>query len=558
MCGIWALINLCKKNNIDVSKLFQDFWNTKNRGPDSSYFENYNNVYVGFHRLAIMDITFKSNQPFVIQENERTIIFICNGEIYNFKELIEKYNLPKSDSDCMTIPELYLKYTKENKYEDFVKLFENDIKGEYAFVLVEFNKFNVLKYVIVGRDQVGIRPLYYHPITNQSKTMIFSSEIKSTNTFTDIIKEYPPGTLTKYVFNEEGEYKYLKENKFNTYLLTKSVIYSEDIYLENVKMAVINSVKRRLNADRPIAFLLSGGVDSSLVAAISAKTLDYPINTFCCGMSEGTDLQYARLVAKHIGSNHTEVFFTPEEGLDAINDVIWTTETWDTTTIRASVGQYIVSKYIGTKTDAKVVLVGEGPDEICSSYLFNWYAPNDEQLHKTAVEYVENIHYYDSKRGDRCIARWGLEGRVPLLDPEFINVYWSIPAHLRMPVTKGIEKWWLRKAFDNTDILPEQVLWRKKEAFSDGVSSKEKSWFQIIQDFINDKVSDEELYEANLKYPYCTPKTKEAYYYRKIFCEMFGELRQDIIPNYWQPKWSNDGTEIKEYIDPSARVLNIY
>jgi asparagine synthase (glutamine-hydrolysing) len=296
-------------------------------------------------------------------------------------------------------------------------------------------------------------------------------------------------------------------------------------------------------------------------------------------MNEGTDLKFARMVAKHIGSAHTEVLFTPQDGLDAIPDVIRTIESWDTTTVRASVGQYLVSRYIGTQTDCKVVMVGEGPDEVCSSYLFNWYAPSGDALDKCAKEYVRNIHYYDVKRSDRCICRWGLEGRVPLLDPEFIKAYWGVPPNERMPTFKNMEKWWLREAFSGTGVLPDAVLWRKKEAFSDGVSAapsttshtgadmvsvghpKEpvsKSWFQIIQEWVETKVSDEELANASEKYPYCTPKTKEAYYYRRVFCEIFGENRQKIIPGYWQPKWYANGQEVTEYIDPSARVLGVY
>ena len=560
MCGIWTFIKLMK-HDIDLTKLFQDFWNIKMRGPDNSYFENYKNVWVGFHRLAIMDTSFASNQPFVFQEKERTVVFICNGEIYNFRELIEKYNLPiVTNSDCMTIPELYLKYTKENKLEEFYKLFESEIKGEFAFILLEFDRLKNLSLVIAGRDQIGIRPLYYHDINDNSNNMIFCSEIKGTNSFEGEIKEFPPGNLITFTFDNFGNYKKKEKINFETVYNNVSLMLSPNNYLAHVKDAVINSIKRRLDADRPLAFLLSGGVDSSLVAGISSKLLGYPIRTFCCGMNEGTDLIYARKVAKHIGSHHTEVFFTPEEGLDAIRDVIWTTETWDTTTIRASVGQYIVSKYIGNNTDAKVVLVGEGPDEICSSYLFNWYGPNDNSsaIHNTAVEYVKNIHYYDSRRGDRCISRWGLEGRVPLLDPEFINAYWNIPSNQRHPKYMNMEKWWLRKAFDNTDIIPDEVLWRKKEAFSDGVSGKEKSWFQIIQDYVEDKVTDDELENASIDFPYCTPKTKEAYYYRKVFCELFGKDRQTVLPNYWQPKWLADGTEVKDYVDPSARTLTVY
>jgi asparagine synthase (glutamine-hydrolysing) len=563
MCGIWTYINLLKKNK-DIVKLFQDYWHIKNRGPDNSYLENYGNVWVGFHRLAIMDTSFKSNQPFVFQENERTVIFTCNGEIYNYKELIDKFQLPiKTNSDCMTIPELYLKYTRENKLNEFYELFQETIKGEFAFVLLEFDRLKNLKLVISGRDQIGIRPLYYHPVSDSIKEMIFSSEIKGTNSFEGEITEFPPGYIKTFSIDDFGGVKssaYQFKNVCCTLPRIKLDSHTDltEFHLENVKKSVINSIKRRLDSDRPLAFLLSGGVDSSLVAAISAKLLGTPIRTFCCGMNKGTDLEYARKVADHIGSYHTEVFFTPEEGLDAIKDVIWKTETWDTTTIRASVGQYIVSKYIGTKTDAKVVLVGEGPDEVCSSYLFNWYAPNGRELHETALEYVDKIHYFDSRRGDRCISGWGLEGRVPLLDPEFIKAYWTIPCEDRMPQSKGIEKWWLRKAFDGTNLLPSEVLWRKKEAFSDGISSKEKSWFQMIQEYIEPLVSDEELRNAKEKYPHCTPQTKESYYYRKLFCEFFGEKRQKVLPSYWQPKWSADGKVVTSYVDPSARTLTAY
>jgi asparagine synthase (glutamine-hydrolysing) len=555
MCGIFAYIKLLKYKNVDNSKLFQDFWNLKPRGPDNSYLENYGDVWIGFHRLAILDTSFKSNQPFVFQEKDRTVIFICNGEIYNFRELIEKYDLPiNTNSDCMTIPELYLKYTRnEGNVKDFFDLFQNNIKGEFAFVMFEFDRLKNLKKIFASRDQIGIRPLYTN--TTITDELIFSSEVKGINSYDGEIEEFPPGCITLYNFDDLGKQVDKTIYTFKNVYVQDNFTSSEEYHLQSVKNAVINSVKRRLDSDRPLAFLLSGGVDSSLVASISAKLLGYPIRTFCCGMNEGTDLIYARKVAEHIRSNHTEVLFTPQDGLDAIRDVIWKTETWDTTTVRASVGQYIVSKYIGTKTDAKVVLVGEGPDEVCSSYLFNWYAPSGKALHQTALEYVENIHYFDSRRGDRCLSGWGLEGRVPLLDPEFIEAYWNIPAEMRMPQYKGIEKWWLRKAFDGTELLPNEVLYRTKEAFSDGVSSKEKSWFQIIQEYVESLVSDKDLEDAANIYPHCTPQTKEAFYYRRVFCNFFGENRQTIIPHYWQPKWNADGEEVTEYVDPSARTL---
>ena len=551
MCGIWAFIELIKKST-NHQKLYQDFMNIKHRGPDFSSFQTIKNLTIGFHRLSIINPKFHANQPYIIEENDRTIIFVCNGEIYDFKNLINEHNLKMdSNSDCMTIPLLYLKYTTFNQYQgtdikDFSKLFINNIKGEFAFLLFEFDNLQNLKHIVIGRDQIGIRPLYWHKPNKDSKGIIFSSEIKGMTNFKDTIQEFNPGCIVKINIDDFGLLNNQESYNFKTVYDT---IPSDQI-LENIKLSVINSIKRRLCADKPIAFLLSGGVDSSLVAAISSKLLGQPIKTFCCGLSEGTDLLYARKVAEHIGSTHTEVFFTPEEGLNAIKDVIWTTETWDTTTIRASVGQYLVCKYIGTKTDAKVVMVGEGPDEVCSSYLFNYYAPNGEELHQAAKDYVEHIHIYDGRRADRCISHWGLEGRIALLDPEFIENYWEIPSEKRHPKYKGIEKWWLRQAFEGSNILPNEVLWRKKEAFSDGISGKTKSWFEIIQDYITPLVSEE--FKQNPIGP-----TIEAHYYKKIFIEFFGEERLNIIPGYWQPRWDSNG-KLNSYTDPSARTLSIY
>lgn len=578
MCGIWALVPLKQKGTIDPKgaidpKWFQDFYQLKHRGPDHSSFEIYKNIVIGFHRLAIIDDRFTANQPFIIEEQQRTIMFICNGEIYNYKELIEMYQLPLSiKNDCQVIPEIYKQMQNLGRDRDFFHVIKNDVIGEFAFTLFEFDHLKNLRKIIVARDEIGIRPMYYHPYTDASDSLLFTSELKGALHYKGTMQEFPPGHIHTYTVNQLGEVK-VNDSNYSTVYATNQYFNGDTTYfnkvlpspeekpmselLNMVQKSVVHSVERRLSADKPFAFLLSGGVDSSLVAALSAKMLGKPIRTFCCGMREGTDLEFARKVAAHIGSTHTEVFFTPEDGLNAIPDVIRTIESWDTTTVRASVGQYLVSKYIGTQTDCKVVMVGEGPDEVCSSYLFNWYAPNENALDKAAKDYVANIHYYDVKRADRCISRWGLEGRVPLLDPEFIMAYWTIPPDMRMPTYKNMEKWWLREAFAQTDILPTDVLWRKKEAFSDGVSG-EKSWYQIIQEWVEDKVTEEEMASAALQYPYCTPTTKEAFYYRKIFCNIFGEHRQKVIPGYWQPRWSADKKEVTAYMDPSARVLDVY
>ena len=559
MCGIWAFINLIKNKQINYNNLYNDFMKIKHRGPDLSIFQTiYNNIIIGFHRLAIMDPTFTSNQPYILEDNDRTIIFLCNGEIYNFKELIKNHNLDiNNNSDCLVIPKLYIKYTEYNSISDtnidtFINLFvhnKNSIKGEFAFILLEFDKLQNLKHVIIGRDEIGVRPLYYNKINNNTTELLFSSEIKGMGSCNYSISEFTPGLIMKLNINnicgikDHNLYNFKTVYNVNSYTLFNS----DEIYLEKIRTSVINSIKRRLTSDKPIAFLLSGGVDSSLIAAISSKILNIPIKTFCCGMSKGTDFKYAKMVADHIKSNHTEVIFSKEEGLNVIDDVIYTTETWDTTTVRASVGQYLVCKHIGQHTDCRVILVGEGPDEVCSSYLFNYYAPSSIELHNTAVEYVENIHMYDGRRADRCISKWGLEGRIAFLDPEFIEAYWSIPAEWRHPKYKDIEKWWLRKAFEKYDILPHDVLWRKKEAFSDGVSDKEESWYEIIQNHIKTQ---------ELEYDEIVAPTLEAFYYKKIFINHFGENRLDILPNYWQPKWL--GSDNNKYVDPSARTLNIY
>jgi asparagine synthase (glutamine-hydrolysing) len=549
MCGIWALIEkTSKQQNVDISKYLSDFWALKHRGPDNSHFETFNQVYVGFHRLAIMDTSFKSNQPYILNDMDRTIVFICNGEIYNYQQLDKKYKLDINTSDCMVIPKLYILAKNVNEWVDMMK---NEVKGEYAFVMFEFDNMKQLTKYYAGRDMIGIRPLY--TVVSNGNIDMFSSEIKGMSSYNGEIVEFEPGTIVM----TEKNLSYYSSQKFD---MTK-VLYENKHYLISngnyhliyIRNSVINSIRRRLNADRPLAFLLSGGVDSSLVASISASILGIPIRTFCCGIKGSTDMIYAKLVANHIGSNHTEVFFTEEEGLDAIKDVIRTTETWDITTIRASVGQYLVSKYISQHTDCKVVLVGEGPDEVCSSYLFNYYAPNAEELDVASKKYVREIHMYDGRRADRCVSRWGLEARVPLLDPEFIETYWSIDPKLRMPKTYNMEKYLFRKAFEDLNLLPIDVLWRKKEAFSDGVSSKERSWYTMIQDYINKKF---ETKSYDLPDNISVPPTKEAHYYLYKFIQYFGKDRIRVLPHYWQPMWTVKKGD--KFIDPSARVLDVY
>jgi len=585
MCGIWAFIDLIKQqgHSPDYNQLFADFMKMKARGPDSTDFQIIENLSVGFHRLAIMEPSIHANQPYIIKDGERTVVFVCNGEIYDFKELIQKYDLPiHNNADCMTIVQLYLKYVKHNSsgkndVSRFTELFSHQIKGEYAFLLFEFDRLMNLKECLVGRDSLGIRPLYWGfeydvpMVTNPNYiSLIFGSEIKSLVSFRGHVKEFEPGTIKHFSLDAMGNITYEKEDDFKTIYnvvpmnekFIKNVEETEQMLLTKVRNAVINAVKRRLVSDRPLAFLLSGGCDSSIISALSRKLLGTPINTYCCAISnESTDLLNARIVAKHIKSNHTEIIVSEEDAISRIRKVIYDTETWDTTSCRASTGQSIVCDYIGKNTDARVILCGEGPDEYASSYLHQWYAPSGQALHDSAMEYIREIHAFDVKRADRNISAASCEGRVPLLDPEVILAYWEIPSEWRKPTYKNMEKWWLRKAFDGTGLLPDSILFRKKEAFSDGISSQTagKSWFQILQDFVETQVSDEEFNTMN---EFNCP-TKEAYYYMKIFIEFFGKERVGIIPHYWQPKFKADGSIVdfydkSSYQDPSARTLNIY
>jgi asparagine synthase (glutamine-hydrolysing) len=553
MCGIWVFVEKIKRHSNE--ELYHHFMRMTTRGPDHSTFQEFgNSTFVGFHRLAIMDPTPLSNQPYVLEmPNNEVAVFVCNGEIYNFVELNERYNLGMTrHSDCLVIPLLYK--ALEGNYQRFVQLFQTEIKGEFSFVMTFFRRPDILPggvidhttnevtNMIVGRDHIGVRPLYYG---THRDSIIFSSEIKACNFFKGNIQEFPPGTIQKVMFTESSHYcidvSYVEW--VSNVLPAKK---THEKYLEDVRTAVASSVLRRLQSDSPVGFLLSGGLDSSLVCSVASRLIGSgrALRTFCCGMEGGTDLLYARKVAEFLETDHTEVIFTAEEALEAINDVIYTVETWDTTTIRASVGQYLVAKYISQHTNIKVVLVGEGPDEVCSSYLFNWYTPSPEQLHYSAVEYVKDLHKYDIKRVDRCLAAFGLEARVPYLDTDFIKAYWEIPAEDRVPQAFGFEKWWLRRAFDPLDeppFLPSEVLWRKKEAFSDGISPTYNSWFHIIQNHIKQNYG-----------------MTEEEYYTHTFVELFGKNRLKIIDKPWQPKWNPDRTPVTKYVDPSARTLEIY
>lgn len=551
MCGIWGIISsqTIKKNQI--KSLYHLFESIKSRGPDKSTITHINNIVYGFHRLAIHDLTPLGDQPFIFYKSGVVYLLEANGEIYNYKELIKKYNLEddlKSDSDCEVIVHLYLKLGSIER----VCL---ELRGEFSFALTQINP-DGSTHSHLCRDPFGVRPLFYS-LTGDKSKLIFGSVLSGVISENSIEPHvFPPGkilTVDKLVSNVTLDFKW---STYYNYDYPTNKQLDTSMYWE-ITSRLINAVKIRLDSDRPIGALLSGGLDSSLVCAIASKILGVTnLKTFSIGMSKGTDLEYAQKVATHIGSTHTEIYFTPEQGLEAIDKVLDTTETWDITTIRASVGQLLLGKFISTNTDIKVILNGDGADEVEMGYLYFYLAPDSKSAQEETVKLIKQIHRYDGLRVDRCISAHGLEARLPFLDQDFVDYYMQIDPELKKPTSTRMEKQLIRDAFDTIypGILPQEVLYRKKEAFSDGVSSKEKSWFELITEWIDTKVPDKEFATRDMNY-YSMCKSKESYYYRKRFNEKFNKCQlpsNDVIPGYWLPNWVETNGE------PSARVLQVY
>jgi asparagine synthase (glutamine-hydrolysing) len=547
MCGIWALILENERCEIkDFNKLIHNFNEIKNRGPDFSSFETFNETSIlGFHRLSIMDKSDKGLQPFYFETEERKMALICNGEIYNYKSLINEYELDmKSKCDCEIILQLY--------YKVGINKLLNLLDGVFAFVIIDIKKKMNERKVIVARDKIGVRPLFYGWNEEENENeYYFCSEIKGLSRLVDKIEIFKPATYMELNYNN-GKLINKKIEEYYKYNY-EMINLTEKQHMINIKEILIQSVKKRLQSDRPLCCLLSGGLDSSLISSITSRLLKETNNklyTFSIGMQGSTDNVYATKVAEYIKSEHTVIWITKEESLKAIYDVIYATETYDITTIRASVGQYLISKYISNNTDYKVILSGDGSDEVASGYIYNYNAPSLKDLQNEAIKRIKEIHIYDGLRADRATSIHGLELRVPFLDTKFVDYYLSIDPELRMPKKKRMEKFLLRKSFEG--FLPNDILYRKKEAFSDGISSKEDSWHIVIQKYINEKITEEEYNLERNKYKNNTPMTKEAYYYRKIFCEIFDNKYNNVIKDFWLPNWCGD---VKE---PSARILSVY
>ena len=516
MCGIWAY--LTKKDYIikDPKLLYKSFNKIQPRGPDNSQFVSLGtNVILGFHRLAIMDTSDNGNQPFYYETDKYSFASICNGEIYNYKELIQKYNIPvNSGSDCEILCYLASIMSPETLC--------NELDGVFAFIIIRFDKTKNEYNAFIGRDITGVRPLYIGNVFDNNELIgyAFSSELKGLcdlHHITDI-KQFKPASYSQFSSNNLE----LHINEYFSIDNIKSIHHNEDEVILKIRELLTKAVSKRLHADREMGALLSGGLDSSIVCALlmqEGKKMygdDFKLKTFCIGMEGATDRKYAQMTAEHIGSEHHYFQVTKEEFLKNFEDTVKTTESPDITTNRASTGQYSIGKKLKDKSDCIVVYVGEGADELCQGYLYYLNQPTPEEGDIESREAIKNIHLYDSKRVDRNMSCHGLEVRVPFLDKEFVEYYFSISPELRKPRNKT-EKYLLRKTFSGTGLLPEEVIWRRKEAFSDGVSSETDSWHSTLQHRANALVSDELFHKKALFFSKLEPVTKEAFMIRLMF-----------------------------------------
>ena len=514
MCGIIAVFNDDTIDSNTFNEIYNSYIFLSSRGPDSGNLIIKDNSVIGFRRLAINDLSEIGNQPIVSDKFQSSLV--CNGEIYNHKQLEEEYKITcKSSSDCEVISHLYHKLG----FFETTKLLD----GDFAFVISDGDM------VHFARDRVGVRPLFIGK--TKEGFLALASLAKSLLSFCHDVKQVPPSMVS---YNRKS-----KEFITFNYDLNLNHTYSYPLSY-HIKNILIESVKKRLLSDRPIGCLLSGGLDSSLITSILCNLLgSNNVRTYSVGMEGSEDLKYAKKVSEFLGTKHTEIIFTPKEGLEVIPEVINSLESYDITTIRASVGMYILARYIKNNTTDKVIFSGEGSDELLCGYLYFHNSPNSIESKKESLRLYTDLYKYDVLRADRIISNQGLELRVPFLDKDFINLALSLQNE-KIPIN-GFEKHLLRISFDES-YLPSDILWRRKCAFSDGVSPTNKSWYEIIQDYANLVIKDEVFLVNKDKY-----SSKEAFFYKQIFDSYFPTFK-DPIDYYWMPKWSNTN-------DPSAITI---
>ena len=501
MCGILALFG--EEVEFSYKHLLT------HRGPDDYRTRTMGKCRMDFYRLAINDLTDAGMQPFVSEKS----MLMCNGEIYNHK--IFRYGFEKSTSDC----EILLPMVNDLGMLKAMDL----INGDFAIV------WSNGKRIMAARDPVGVRPLFY---TRYDKDSIaFASEAKALRFLQSKVHIFPPGHIYDSYLNDFVCYHtgYWHVNKYT------------DTYDGDLKETFIQCVHERLaTTERDIGFLLSGGLDSSLIASIAARKLG-KINTFSIGLKGSPDLEAARRVAKYLNSNHTEVTFTTEEGISHVNDVIYSLESYDTTTVRASTPMWLLCKYIKEHTNCRYIFSGEGSDEILGGYLYFHNAPSTDEFALENMRRLRLIHQFDGLRADRCAGAHGLDLIVPFLDKKFIDVCMKMNQRKKRG---GMEKRVLREAFEG--YLPDEILWRQKDGMSDAVGT---SWVDGIKMYAETTISDSEFMEIRNKSMYHnTPLTKEEALYRKIFWTYYGTDHDHLISEIWRPKWTS-------ITDPSARLL---
>ena len=522
MCTILAYRSVQVEEETIVEMLNK----TISRGPDAVSIKKTGKGYLGFQRLAIMDLSDEGMQPFQYKGN----MCVCNGEIYGFRkikqELINNGIKFKSESDCEVLLPLYELYGTDM----FAML-----DGEFAFIIYDW----VINDYIVARDPIGIRPLFYG--YDKDHKIVFASEAKN---LVGVCKKIIPFPIGHYYY--QGKFiSYCDIAEANSYI--RSDI---DEICKNIHDKLIDGIKKRLDADAPIGFLLSGGLDSSLVCAISQKIINKPIETFAIGMDvDAIDLKYAREVAEYIGSHHHEIIISKNDVIDAIETVISAIGSFDITTVRASIGMYLLCKAIHQTTNIKVILTGEISDELFG-YKYTDFAPNAAEFQLEAQKRIRELYMYDVLRADRCISSNSLEARVPFGDLDFVKYVMHIDPEIKMN-RYGKGKYLLRHAFEKDDILPVNILMREKAAFSDAVGH---SLVDDIKEYAESLYSDEEFEASSGKYRYLPPISKEALLYRNLF-EKYYPGNAGMIKDFWMPnkKWPNC-----EINDPSARYLPNY
>jgi len=509
---------------ISLDLLVDGFYKTVSRGPDLSRMLNVGDGYLMFHRLSIMGLDKNGMQPFELNGDA----VVCNGELYGFRKMREalfpNYEF-KSGSDCELLLPMYQRYG--------VELFHM-LDAEFALVLYDHKTDSL----IAARDPLGIRPLFYG--FDADGEILFASEAKNLTGLVETVHPFPPG-------------HYWKDGKFVRFAdLTTVSDYSKDdldAVTRNIREKLTAGVVKRLDADVPVGFLLSGGLDSSLVCAIANRYLPHPIKTFSIGMrDDAIDCKYARQVADYLGAEHSEVIITPSDAIGALRTVVRVLETYDITTIRASVGMYLVCKYVHEHTDIRVILTGEISDELFG-YKYTDFAPDAEAFQQEAKKRVDEIYMYDVLRADRCISANSLEARVPFGDLDFVRYVMQVDPSLKMN-RFGKGKYLLRRAFEG-DYLPHDILYREKAAFSDAVGH---SLVDHLKAYAEKLYTDEEFESRRAKYSFATPFTKESLLYRELFeAEYPGQAQ--MVKDFWMPNRSWKGCDVN---DPSARVLSNY